>query len=45
MLWFRQKADYNAKISDIQAKYFTTFDYDKFRRKNTLRKDKGKIIT
>ena len=25
-----KKTDYNAKISDIHAIYFTTFDYNKF---------------
>ena len=25
-----KKMDYNAKISDIEAKYFTTSDYNKF---------------
>ena len=25
-----KKADYDPKISDIKAKYFTTFEYNKF---------------
>ena len=26
-----KKTDYNAKISDIETKYFTAFDYNKFK--------------
>ena len=29
------KIDYNAKISGNEKKYFTTFDYNKFTKRNT----------
>ena len=31
-----KKADYDAKISEIENKYFTTSDYNKFTSNNTL---------
>ena len=37
----RQKADYNEKIKDIESKYFTTSDYNKF--KNDILDPKIKI--
>ena len=35
-----KKTDYNRKISDIEAKYFTTSDYNKFTNKILKKKVK-----
>ena len=39
-----KKADYHAKIKDIELKYFTTADYNKFYKWNTWYKDKSKKL-
>ena len=41
----KKKTDYVAKISDIETKYFTTSDYNKFMSEilNTKIKEKGLV--
>ena len=39
-----KKIDYNTKISDIEAKYFTTSDYNKFAKEILHAKIKGKEV-
>ena len=38
VIGFVLKTDFNAKISDIEAKYFTTSSYNKFTSKHLKRK-------
>ena len=30
MIYFKKKTDYDAKVSDIKKRYFTTYEYNKF---------------
>ena len=39
-----KKTDYNAKISDIEGKYFTRFDYNKILNKKLDNKIKEKEL-